>query len=93
MVLKRNEWKRILTDYQSDESLYLICNLSPTFQEKWSSLEFAKEAVKKAGCFLRQTNQLQWSVGTAILFRSVYENPENQRQIRIDFLKWMIENS
>lgn len=88
----RDTWIKIKEEYKkgiTDGFNTWLCSLSPTFALFWEDPIYHSIIVRKAKFFTEGT---KWRVGGGILFKNVMASISERRQVRLDFIDYMIES-
>jgi len=93
-------WIKVQEEYSSceeDETYFWLCERSPLFKEEWQDDSFCGEIRQLATGFLSQFPESyeDLTVGSGLLFtsKSMTVGIELKRQVRLDFLKYMIDTT
>ena len=91
--MNKEFWIQVLEEYSNCEWSKFLCHYSKTFDKNW---RISEEGIKELGReYLIHIKEDKFYISDGVLFNSkVYSSYSPEfRQIRIDFLNWMIERS
>lgn len=85
-------WKQVQSDFLKNNRALYLCDASNTFDEAWQTPD--KTVIVDLAKIFMQENKKQWYSNKHILFTPedfYIPFPGEYREIRIEFLNWIIE--
>ena len=84
-------WKKVLSEYEGNNSCWAICNLSDSFKYNWNGSDVFKNNLREIA--ENWPDKPKGSrVGTVFLFYNGGLNEAEKRKTRLDFLNYLIKN-